>query len=345
MLRPRESLGSRQLFASIMIVGVIACDRTAVSPGEHGVDGLTQAPAQQYSAWSAPISVEGIPGTHTDFNTASLDGCPFISPDGKSFYMASNRTGTLGGLDIWVSTRSSVNEGWGEPQNVGEPVNSSADDFCPTMARDGNTLYFVSRRSGGCGLGDIYVARLRAHADGDFDDLEILPCDATAPYDAVNSPFDEFSPFPVNDFGAGPVLYFSSFRPGGHASEAPGANADSDVYVSASNDGVFGAPALVAAVNTDADDGQPNVSSDGLELYFYSTRVIAGSSGAADLYVATRSSPSGTWLPATNLGVIVNSAGGETRPSLSWDRMTLYFGSTRAGGEGMSDIYVTTRTR
>ena len=343
MLGLGKSLRSRQLFASIMIVGVIvACDTTAVSPGEHGVDGLTQAPAQQYTAWSAPISVQGIPGTHTDFNTASFEGCPFISPDGKSFYMASNRAGTLGGLDIWVSTRSSVKDGWGEPKNVGAPVNSSADDFCPTMARDGHLFYFVSRR-GVCGLGDIYVTWL--NDDGMFDVPELLPCDATAPYDAVNSPFDEFSPFPVNDFGAGPALYFSSFRPGGHASEAPGANPDSDVYFSASNGRVFAVPALVAAVNTDADDGQPNVSSDGLELYFYSTRAIAGASGAADLYVSTRSSPVGPWLPPTNLGTIVNSVAGETRPSLSWDRMSLYFGSTRAGGEGMSDIYVSTRTR
>ena len=344
MLGPGKSLRSRQLFASIMIIGVIvACDSAAVSPGEHGIDGLTQAPAQQYTAWSAAMSVEGIPGTHTDFNTASLDGCPFISPDGKSFYMASNRTGTLGGLDIWVSTRSSVKEGWGEPKNVGEPVNSTADDFCPTMARDGHTLYFVSRRPGGCGLGDIYVTWL--HEDGGFDVPELLPCDATAPYGAVNSPFDEFSPFPFSEGGYGGVLYFSSFRPGGFADEAPGSTADSDVYRSVARGDVFGAPALVDAVNTDADDGQPNVSSDGLELYFYSTRVIAGSSGAADLYVSTRTSPVGPWLPPTNLGAIVNSAGGETRPSLSWDRTALYFGSTRAGGEGMSDIYVTTRTR
>jgi Tol biopolymer transport system component len=36
----------------------------------------------------------------------------------------------------------------------------------------------------------------------------------------------------------------------------------------------------------------------------------------------------------------VNSAASETRPSLSWDATTLYFGTTR---DGTSDIYVTTR--
>jgi Tol biopolymer transport system component len=42
----------------------------------------------------------------------------------------------------------------------------------------------------------------------------------------------------------------------------------------------------------------------------------------------------------------VNSGNGaETRPSLSWDGTTLYFGSNRAGGEGNTDHYVTTRVR
>jgi len=45
-------------------------------------------------------------------------------------------------------------------------------------------------------------------------------------------------------------------------------------------------------------------------------------------------------------GASVNSAAGdETRPSLSWDATTLYFGSNRPGGEGASDIFVTTRQR
>lgn len=46
-----------------------------------------------------------------------------------------------------------------------------------------------------------------------------------------------------------------------------------------------------------------------------------------------------------NLGPNVNTAASETRPSLSWDGTTLYFGSTRPGGDGDSDHYVTTRER
>ena len=65
----------------------------------------------------------------------------------------------------------------------------------------------------------------------------------------------------------------------------------------------------------------------------------------ADIYAATRAKTSGTWSAPVNLGSNVNSPLAETRPSLSWDGTTLYFGSTRPGGEGMIDIYVTTRAK
>jgi hypothetical protein len=310
-------------------------------------EGLSLARSGEYSAWSLANSIEVAPrGADPSFNTPSNDGCPFISRDGKTFYIASNRpgNGAQGGQDIWVSTRESENDAWGAPVNVGPPVNSSADDFCPTIARDGHLFYFVSRRAGGCGMGDIYVTRLRD--DNGFDEPEVLPCDTTAPYEAVNSPFDEFSPFPLPEPGSGPVLYFSSFRPGGFSPEAPMGPGDSDIYRSESHGGVFGPPALVLGVNSAADDGQPNVRADGLELFFYSTRVIPGVSlGGADLYVATRENVRDSWSTPINLGPNVNSGSAETRPSLSWDGTTLYFGSTRPNGEGTNDIdiYVTTR--
>src|SRR3989304_5091862 len=45
----------------------------------------------------------------------------------------------------------------GAPVTAGAPVNSSANDCCPTPVQDGR-LFFVSTRAGGCGGGDIYVA-------------------------------------------------------------------------------------------------------------------------------------------------------------------------------------------
>jgi hypothetical protein len=287
------------------------------------------------SGWSPALSIETAwPGADPSFNTAALEGCPFIARDGKTFFMASARPGGLGGLDIWISTRSSVDEPWGPPENAGEPVNSASNDFCPTLARDGHTFYFVSNRPGGCGAGDIYVSRRRD--DEGFDAPTNLGCD-------VNSAADEAGPFPLEEPGRGPVLYFSSTRAGGFSPEATGAlSGDGDLYDSEWHGGSFGPAVLVPGVNSAADEGQPNVRRDALELFFYSTR--PGGLGLADLYSATRARASDSWSTPVNLGPNVNSAASETRPSLSWDGGTLYFGSTRPGGEGLSDIYVTTRS-
>ena len=108
-------------------------------------------------------------------------------------------------------------------------------------------------------------------------------------------------------------------------------------------------------VNSASDDGQPNLRRDALELYFYSTRPgnpgTTGTYGLADIFVATRASAHDPWDSPVNLGPNVNTAlGSETRPFLSWDGATLYFGSTappsvRPQAEGANDIYMTTRSR
>lgn len=290
--------------------------------------------ATTFSEWSTAIRVEDIPGTHAMFNTAAAEGCPFVSRDGRSFFMASTRPGGLGGLDIWISTRASADDPWGEPVNAGAPINSPHNDFCPTLARDGHTFMFVSNRPGGCGGGDIYTSE---YSEGNgFSDPENLGC-------AVNSAADEQSPFPSPNDGGGPVLYFSSFRAGGYAADPVGAvTGDSDIYSSEWHGGRYGPAELVGGVNTAADDAQPNVRRDGLEMFFYSTRV--GTLGGPDIYTSTRSRNAVSWDEPVNLGPAVNGAAGESRPSLSWDGTTLYFGSTRPGGEGGSDIYVTYRS-
>jgi Tol biopolymer transport system component len=286
-----------------------------------GVASAAFAMPDQFGSWSQAQRVESISGTDATFNGPALDGCPFVSRDGKTFYMASTRAGGLGGIDIWVSRRASVDDPWGAPVNVGAPVNSAANDFCPTISRDGHLFYFVSNRSGGCGGDDIYATRLRP--DG-WDPVANLGCD-------VNSSGNEASPFPLPESSRGPVLYFSSTRAG-----------TNDLYMSESDGGVFGAATAIAELNSAAQDGQPNVRRDGLEIFFFSNR--AGAAGN-DIYAATRASTSDPWSAPVNLGSNVNSAASETRPSLSWDGTTLYFGSNRTGGEGDSDHYVTTRER
>jgi hypothetical protein len=58
----------------------------------------------------------------------------------------------------------------------------------------------------------------------------------------------------------------------------------------------------------------------------------------------TRESVDEPWSPPIKLGDAVNTTAGETRPSLSWNAHTLYFGRA-PGPEGISDIYITERNK
>ena len=274
------------------------------------------AAAKTWTDWGAPVSAESLPGSSTQLNTTFVDGCPIQAPDGLSLYFASNRTGTLGGLDIWVAHRASKDVGWGTPVNLGAPINSAANEFCPSPVR-GHRLFFVSTRTEA--NGDIYVSR-----EG--------PNGWEAPTNLgsnINSSAQEWSPSYFEDEAGHEVLYFSSTRAGGQ-----------DIYYSVD----FG-PAQLAAggVNSSAADARPNVSHNGREILFDSTRY--GTLGGTDIWMATRSSTSDPWDTAVHLGNGINSSAGESRASFSWDGETMVFGSTRPTGEGATDIYVSNRTK
>ena len=104
----------------------------------------------------------------------------------------------------------------------------------------------------------------------------------------------------------------------------------------------FGGSVPAAGLNdAAANDIQPNVRKDGLEVVFSSNR--AGGIGAQDIWVSTRTSFDAPWSAPVNLGAAVNTAAAETRPSLSKNARQLLFGRA-PGPEGIGDIYVSTRT-
>jgi WD40-like Beta Propeller Repeat len=308
------------------------------------------ADAQTFTRWGAAQKLDTISGNSAELNTPSLEGCPIESPDGRSLYMAANRPGGHGGLDIWVATRESTDAPWGAPVNL-TAVNTGADEFCPTPVR-GNGLLFVSRavvEGVTCGLGDIYFTRFNPHHG--WSAPEHLGCAPNGP----NTELDEMGPSLVEIEGES-FLYYSSSR----APNQPGGLVNGDIYVSEQVDHGFGPGSpVLGAVNSAGNDIQPNVRKDGLEMVFTTNHPHPGAQGGQDLYTVTRSSVDAPWTNLTNLGPAVNTAFGETRPSLSWDARTLYFGRGAAvpgtacpsalpcteGGTGASDIYVSTRDR
>ena len=70
----------------------------------------------------------------------------------------SDRTGTLGGQDIYAATRERVSEPWSTPVNLGAPINSPSGESRATISWDGTSLYFGTTRPGVEGAADIFVA-------------------------------------------------------------------------------------------------------------------------------------------------------------------------------------------
>ena len=290
----------------------------AVIVGGAGLVG--PADAAHFGDWGNPQPLTGIN------DPVAADGCPIEAPDGASVFIASTRGG--GTNHIWMAPLSADGQVSGAPEKLPAPVNSDAQEFCPTPLR-GKALLFVSTRGGtdaygnvACGAGDIYLTR-RSPATGAWSEPRNLGCAPNGP----NGPGTEYGPSLV-ETSAGVQLYFSTGGAMGSGTQ--------DIKMSRRMaDGSFGAPQPVAELNTGNDDAMPNVRKDGLEVVFTSSR--PNGAGSFDIWTSTRASVSDPWSPPVNV-LAVNSAGSETRPSLSWNAERLYLG--RSG-----DIQVSHRQR
>ncbi len=90
-------------------------------------------------------------------NTEYFEHDPFIAPDENYLIWCSNRPGSLGMNDLYVSYRRE-NGTWTAPQNMGEGINSDADDTRPYVTPDGKYFFFNSDRAGNR---DIYWVEAR----------------------------------------------------------------------------------------------------------------------------------------------------------------------------------------
>ena len=282
--------------------------------------------AQHFSDWDLPVNLG--PGVNSGF----ADQSPALSKDGLSLYFQSDRPGGEGNMDLWVSHRTSEDDPWGEAENLRDVVNSEAFESRPTLSRDGHWLFFSSTRAGGFAPGLDLWASYREHT---HDDLAWqTPVHLGAGVNASGSSEIEAS-YVENDSGA-PQLYFVSNRPGGFGAF--------DVYVSellASGD--WGPATWVPELSSTSPDQSISVRFDGREAFI--VRGNAPLPAGFDLFVSRRETISDPWSAPINLGPVVNSLTLDTSAHISDDRQALYFESTRAGGQGGADLWMTTRAK
>ena len=258
-------------------------------------------------------------------NNSSNDRMPSVSTDGLTLYFTSDRPGGHGNHDIWITERQTSErnpEGyWIEPVNLGPAVNTPSTDSHPSISLDGLTLFFASNRPGGSGGEDLWVTTRSTTNEPWSEPINLGP--------TVNSSSRELGPCISAD---GLELFFHSNRSGGQG--------DHDTWVTtrATTSDPWAEPMnLGPGLNGPAMDGGPDISTDGLMLFF---RSYGGSSyGGADIWFSKRATVNDDWDMPVHLGPPVNTSAEDSMPSVSADGYILYFQSNRAGGLGGYDLW------
>ena len=91
--------------------------------------------------WGKPYSVG------KTINTPGMERSPFLHPDMQTLYFSSDRPGTIGELDVWVSRRLSDTcwNCWSEPENLGDSINTVGRDCWYKISADGKTAYYARK--------------------------------------------------------------------------------------------------------------------------------------------------------------------------------------------------------
>ena len=119
-------------------------------PGTLGLSDLFKVAIYEDGTFGKPENLG------TTINTEARETYPYISSDNELYFASDGHLG-LGGLDLFVYKIDENKNG--QVINLGEPINSTTDDFAYIIDTLSNTGYFSSNRSGGKGNDDIYWFR------------------------------------------------------------------------------------------------------------------------------------------------------------------------------------------
>lgn len=233
------------------------------------------------------------------------------------------------GVAVLLIGSSHASAAWSPPTNLGPVVNSAVNDLTPAVSKNGLSLFFQSNRPGGFGGNDLWVSQ-RADKDGPWG----APTNLGA---TINTAAQDGAPALSRD---GHWMFLNSDRPGGFGLL--------DVWAAyrrhTHDDFDWQAPVnLGPAVNTAFGDQGSSYfeNSDGGSplLFFGSDR--PGGLGGLDVYVSAQLAD-GSWGPA-GLVTELSSPSPDGRPVIRFDGREIFLYSSRPGGFGGFDMWVSMR--
>ncbi len=213
------------------------------------------------------------------------------------------------------------------PVNLGSAINTTDDEYWPSITADGQTLIFTRQPRMTENKGIFETVQEDFYISYNQNNIWQKAVNAGSP---LNTNQNEGAQTLSSN---GKYMFFTACnRPGGMGS--------CDIYFSAFNDGKWTEPFNIGPpVNTKYWESQPSVSADGKLLFFSSNR--PGGMGGKDLWLS-KLTEQNLWSDPKNLGSTINTAGDEMSPFIHFDGKTLYFSSDGRIGMGGFDLFKTT---
>ncbi len=204
-----------------------------------------------------------------------------------------------------------------EAINLGAAINSSADEYLPTLTGDGRWLIFTSNRGGE------NILMSKPNAAGNWEAAHSIS-------KAINTPRNEgMAKLSV----CGRVIYFSAC---GWENVEGGCDIYEADFDTQNDFGVVDEVRPSKGLNSKEWDSQPAISCDGKTMYFASNR--EGGKGGTDLWMS-KLDKNDVWGVPVNMGSQVNTIGDEEAPYIAPDGVSLYFSSNGHPGLGEADIF------
>jgi hypothetical protein len=123
---------------------------TSNRPGGYGGTDIYRCELGKGGRW---INVQNLgPLVNTDMDEEGV----FISANGQHLYFSSNGLAGMGDLDFYRSSYDAGTKAWGEPVNLGYPINSVENDIYFVLTADEKFAYISSLRRDNLGEQDIY---------------------------------------------------------------------------------------------------------------------------------------------------------------------------------------------